>query len=620
MDEIFASIEILQQVALLRDEDGSVEGNPLYTHHFIRLFIEAGFSPTFPFLVKSKEWFKNLPDEGYINPFKIKSLIYLGEGGNYNIQAELKRMVDSQRIDGRFHLALGYLPEGDLFSTLVAVDILISSGNTENYRNTIESALDWIKSKKEDFVKERDKGYAILLMTKYDPIKYEDVINYLLASIDSRIEQLTKDLSLEKIEEICWIIYDLMPLYNRKDDAKKIVDMCMKVLKENITYIARNFIRFPKYWKIMIGTRLIMALSAYYGKEFFAKKLYENFALKQFLEYLDKISRRISKYQMFFKNLVGKWLISNINVEDNILEGGFSGSLVYRLRTSINIPELNLRYSFPSLIVKLSDKESFEREINNYKMIPDTLKTYFVEITEPRVNIMGYEGIIMEDLTDHYTLLEFLKAKEFDNVKKQILGKICRYLKLIYSESKKIDDNQSYIIQQIYKGEILKSLSSIISVFKDVKNVKIFEDSITPVINNLMKIISQNQFFNSNFLTLMHGDLNLRNIMISLKRDSISVKLIDIDKLTLHGDYAYDIGELIVDLDIQVGKEYSIYVENEFKNLADQWNDINFTSRLTIAKITSLLKLAKVNMNKGELEKCIELFNKTNEVLKMLHK
>jgi tetratricopeptide (TPR) repeat protein len=215
-----------------------------------------------------------------------------------------------------------------------------------------------------------------------------------------------------------------------------------------------------------------------------------------------------------------------------------------------------------------------------------------------------------------------LKSSWHDDRKKKILESLYRFLKLIYSESKKIDDKQSYIIQQIYKGEILKSLSAIILALKDIKDIKNFEVHITPVVNSLMKLVSQDQFINSNFLTLMHGDLNLRNIMIGLEEDdSVNLKLIDIDKLTLDGDYAYDVGELIVDLDIQVGKVYSRYVEQKFEDFAKEESDESFTSRLTIGKINSLLKLAKINVNKGEFEKCIELFNKINEeLLPMLSK
>jgi hypothetical protein len=452
--------------------------------------------------------------------------------------------------------------------------------------------------------------------------KYENIIDDLLNDIDSRIEQLTKDSNLKNIENICWIIYDLMPLYNKKSAAKKIVDSCMEVLRASITSIAENLGRLNAYGQIMIGTRVIMALSAYYGKGFFVEKVYENLALGQFLRDRDYVRFNISKYQMFFKELVGRWIIPTMNVEPDNLESGFSGSLVYRLRPNIKIPGTSQRYDFPSLIVKLSNRESFEREINNYKMIPDALKSFFVKITEPRVDIEDYEGVIMEDLTNYNTLLEILKSSWHDDRKKKILESLYRFLKLIYSESKKIDDKQSYIIQQIYKGEILKSLSAIILALKDIKDIKNFEVHITPVVNSLMKLVSQDQFINSNFLTLMHGDLNLRNIMIGLEEDdSVNLKLIDIDKLTLDGDYAYDVGELIVDLDIQVGKVYSRYVEQKFEDFAKEESDESFTSRLTIGKINSLLKLAKINVNKGEFEKCIELFNKINEeLLPMLSK
>jgi hypothetical protein len=126
----------------------------------------------------------------------------------------------------------------------------------------------------------------------------------------------------------------------------------------------------------------------------------------------------------------------------------------------------------------------------------------------------------------------------------------------------------------------------------------------------------------------MHGDLNLRNIMARLVGDKWTFKLIDIDRLTLQGDFAYDIGELLVDAQItlQEKEPLSGSLANEVVEHVRRWKDnepslaedtSKFEARLALAKARSLTKSAKINishraealslldMTLSELQKCM---------------
>ena len=119
------------------------------------------------------------------------------------------------------------------------------------------------------------------------------------------------------------------------------------------------------------------------------------------------------------------------------------------------------------------------------------------------------------------------------------------------------------------------------------------------------------------FSTRIHGDCHPRNILIR-RRDN-DLKIIDIDKLSTHGDYIYDYGTFLADLQVfnivlqtrrpgfklevkdnvfsyelpnneNAKIAYDIILEN-IKKIAAKYNDSNWEKRLELAKARYLFSM-----------------------------
>jgi hypothetical protein len=105
--------------------------------------------------------------------------------------------------------------------------------------------------------------------------------------------------------------------------------------------------------------------------------------------------------------------------------------------------------------------------------------------------------------------------------------------------------------------------------------------------------------------SVMHGDLNLGNIMVQGAPGAgrpFGFRLIDLDKFSRAGDLAIDIGELVVELkhrpfssSPRLGRcQWSRAVEIHFSLIALAKGDVCFPIRIALAKARSLLKLTEL--------------------------
>jgi 5-methylthioribose kinase len=127
---------------------------------------------------------------------------------------------------------------------------------------------------------------------------------------------------------------------------------------------------------------------------------------------------------------------------------------------------------------------------------------------------------------------------------------------------------------------------------------------------NLLEITRSSDKIDNFKPTAMHGDLNINNILLYGKHNigqELRFRLIDIDKFSRTGDYAYDIGEFLVDLlsksrqqdKEELTKEYSEIIYKSFSDFALERVDNLFPIRFNLARARSMLKLLAIKSRQG---------------------
>jgi 5-methylthioribose kinase len=135
-------------------------------------------------------------------------------------------------------------------------------------------------------------------------------------------------------------------------------------------------------------------------------------------------------------------------------------------------------------------------------------------------------------------------------------------------------------------------------------------DNDKDALNNIVDITFKLSALESFEPTVMHGDLNIRNIMTRGKQSITTeprFRLIDINRFSRIGDVAYDIGELLVDLDqvskhkdfAEIGRETNELIEAAFQKFMNERADATYEIRLLLSKARSLLKLTQLRASFG---------------------
>ncbi len=241
------------------------------------------------------------------------------------------------------------------------------------------------------------------------------------------------------------------------------------------------------------------------------------------------------------------------------LQGGVSGANVYSIDAELLFPTLEEGQCKPlEFVIKFSSEQDFEREKENYRQLPERLKKWFVDFATQRKLIEGNFFLIMPHLSDYKTLayilyheaetlatdaakktwealedIHFRKDEDRDPCKKKkpSLGKLAiMYLADVYLSIQKTDRLVSY-----FPGIRLESLQ--------VNGEKLHQPSF--YLEQLWKISDK---IAPCFSMWTHGDCHSRNIMIRLS--DTDLKFIDVDQLHYDGDYIYDFGALLADIEV----------------------------------------------------------------------
>lgn len=324
---------------------------------------------------------------------------------------------------------------------------------------------------------------------------------------------------------------------------------------------------------------------------------------------------------------VREWI--EIEIHKQIpLHGGVSGASVYFVEAEIGFPGLRTELKPKPLefVIKFSSKEGFEKEKIIYDSIPQDLQKWFIDIATVRTIVDGNFFMIMPFLKKHKPLSHFIYHKNISQGK-NYLKHVIDILEKIhfhqYSSGQPTKFNGFGILLNDYLSDIQRSLSddTIIRISSEFKtnqftvNNQTFQEP-SKYFEQLLKIANE---ITPCFPTWVHGDCHSRNIL--LREKDMDLKFIDIDLLQNQGDYIYDYGTLVADLEIynlvlqtrrpdfSFNKKsddvfsYSLpnkpvitaaidFLESCLEKTAQKYGDKNWKKRFLLSKARYLLKMS----------------------------
>lgn len=312
-----------------------------------------------------------------------------------------------------------------------------------------------------------------------------------------------------------------------------------------------------------------------------------------------------------------EWLTIDLSQEHSTqLFGGMSGTTVMRITPQLRMAANGSRHvvhgetdnyrlpTFGSAIVKYGTLAPLAHEYSVYRHLPVTHRHFFAQIITAPMEVEartserhGY--LLLEDLADHTSLQERLLSSSAGLSGTQS-NQLVDFLQQIYQ----IPHQGEQTKNQIYKLYIAPMYHSLhrLKLYGDyLLNFAVEYETLS---TQLAMLSAHSKRFEPVPTTVMHGDLNLNNVMIAAasQKGATRFRLIDLEKFTWAGDMAYDIGELVVDLEdlwnahrlAPAILDLAAMLEKRFTAYAEAQGDRTFAARLVLAKARSRLKLIEL--------------------------
>jgi len=259
------------------------------------------------------------------------------------------------------------------------------------------------------------------------------------------------------------------------------------------------------------------------------------------------------------EDAVRRWI--EVKIRKQVpLQGGVSGASVYFVDTEVEFPGLQNMHKATHLrfVIKYSSGQSFEEEKGKFDDLPDELAKWFVNFATPGIPVNGDFFMIMPYLRKHKTLAHIVRRGNSAQIEGH-MQKVCEVLKDIHffkDEYRDPVDKQEPDLGKLlglYLGEIQNSLEKNYRVVEDFpeiesKSFKVNKVKLYHPFRYLEKLLEFPRRISPCFSMWTHGDCHSRNVMIR-HRDS-DLRFIDIDRLRYDGDYIYDLGTLIADIEV----------------------------------------------------------------------
>jgi hypothetical protein len=272
----------------------------------------------------------------------------------------------------------------------------------------------------------------------------------------------------------------------------------------------------------------------------------------------------MSSFQLFFpkkpcEEAIRKWL--EVKVRKQLpLQGGVSGANVYFIDAEIAFPGLHAtKPKQLKFVIKFSSSLSFDEEKKRFRELPDELKKWFIDFATQRTLSDGDFFMIMPYLDKYQTLAFLINHGKVEQVK-EIIQKVWEACKGIHFWEDKMNKSANPFEKRqpdvgklctLYLGGIKTSLDKsrrIVDFLKDQeRGFEANKHRFSSPRFYLEEILKKAPEISPCFSTLTHGDFHSRNILIL--PSNLDLKLIDIGNFQSDGDYIYDIGTLVADLE-----------------------------------------------------------------------
>lgn len=258
-----------------------------------------------------------------------------------------------------------------------------------------------------------------------------------------------------------------------------------------------------------------------------------------------------------------------------------------------------------STVVKVGALTALMQEKAAFAQIPINYQRYFSRILSGphRLEEEQMAYLLLEDLAGYRTLYDTLCCAD-ESALRAITEQLVAFLHHFYQMP-------ISAVQEIEVGALIESLylcpmaHTLQKLQRCQPYLLDFADNYTAIQAQLARVKRGIVDLEQMPRTVMHGDLHLRNLMLCEVRaetGDIDFRLIDLDKFSDSGDLAYDIGKLLVDLEVSTAarqlpshtQQLSQTLEAAVHQAAAKRADRSFALRLALAKARSQLRVIEL--------------------------
>lgn len=314
---------------------------------------------------------------------------------------------------------------------------------------------------------------------------------------------------------------------------------------------------------------------------------------------------------------IRSWLTLDLRPQhSHPISGGESGATLSRLSvkwqeqmapSADNLP--NMATTVGSAVIKVDTMSTLHRTQQAYQSIHPDYQHYVARVISGPHSLeeeeQGY--LLLEDLAAYKTLHTILCDGDHRFLC-ALYDQFVAFLQRFYTMptvKEPLGESGIQLVDRLYFAPIQRSLAKL----QRYRSYLIgFHDHVQAIQTHCAALRAHLATEAAPPRTVMHGDLHLRNVMLTEIRSElgdIDFRLIDLDRFDRHsGDSAYDLGELLTDIDIRTADgELPIdalglhqRLRDAFCQAASHSADSSFQQRLALAQARSLLKLTELQV------------------------
>lgn len=633
------------------DAQGEVPRDAMrVTLHYLTALLAYGFPVGYDAVRQAADWFSTPFPAGQhtridmLEMSRLEALLSV-RPAHESVIPRLRQLIDQRTDDGQFDIQ----SESSYFDTLWALKVL----NMARRHNLLADLLpgEQLGELVDDLLQTRmpDKDLALALSLRCDlhgTLSDDQRAKYLKKLLDNwqkngglwavpsdmvwlpeslRKQQLSmgemrahRDPFRKMILNSCYVVENLAPLCDFYPEAapcaRGAMELWWSVFHANPAQMLHELFPKPYDYVIMLARTLITLRSLIDAPliDCGATHIYEQLLAKRDQSAESQVRRSL-------RRVLEKLIAVDLVGEPEALRLGLSSANVMRVRPHVeSLYDQSVFNLADTLVIKYGPRESIEAERASYKRLPDAIQPCFVRIPQDTFSDPDEQRsyVVMPDLHDYTTLFE--NVRTIAQIQKALTRELPGFLLYMHQGN---DWNTvpapRGIIQDLY---LLPMQMHISAIFKHLRDSAVLTDgadqkAVTELyvrLNDLGADLLRRHYDLENFpRAYMHGDLHSRNIMLrqNLRRNpsdhELDFKLIDLEKFSIEGDAAMDLGELLVDLDMLLvdirkrnDKDHPLAIlsralTDAYRGFAEQRHDDDFEKRVSLGQARFAIRVAK---------------------------